>query len=137
MNSRTSALGDVVEGDRLGPFEVTVSQGANERYWRAAGVEHPALAAGVLYPPIAANLTILMFQQHCPHAMIQTRQWLQCHRAEPAGAALVVTGRVVARYRKRDRDYVDIEATVHCAGRPEPLWTSHVSFTPAAREAQP
>src|SRR6188508_1598204 len=102
-----SVLAGVREGDRLGPFEVTVSDAANERYWQAAGVAHPALAKGVLYPPIAANLTILMFQQHCPHAMIQTRQRLQCHRTEAAGAPLVVTGRVVARYLKREREYVD------------------------------
>jgi hypothetical protein len=128
-----SILAAVAEGDSLGPFEVTVSEAANERYWRAAGVEHPALAAGTLYPPIAANLTILMFQQHCPHAMIQTHQRLRCHRSERAGAPLVVTGRVVARYLKRERDYVDIEAVVHTADQPhEPLWTSNVTFTPAA-----
>jgi hypothetical protein len=133
MNRPASVLAAVGEGDALGPFEVTVSEAANERYWRAAGVEHPALAAGTLYPPIAANLTILMFQQHCPHAMIQTRQRLRCHRTEQAGAPLVVTGRVVARYLKREREYVDIEAVVHTAGDPDhPLWTSHVSFTPAS-----
>lgn len=133
MNRRASVLTAVAEGDALGPFEVTVSEAANERYWRAAGVEHPALAAGALYPPIAANLTILMFQQHCPHAMIQTRQRLRCHRTEQAGAPLVVTGRVVARYVKREREYVDIEAVVHTAGEPDsPLWTSYVSFTPAS-----
>jgi hypothetical protein len=133
MNSRANPLAEVAEGDALGPFEVTVSPAANERYWRAAGVEHPALATGTLYPPIAANLTILLFQQHCPHPMIQTRQLLRCHRTENAGAPLVVTGRVVARYLKREREYVDIEAIVHRAGRPdEPLWTSNVSFTPAA-----
>ncbi len=132
-----SVLANVAEGDPLGPFEATVSAAANERYWRAAGVEHAALAAGTLYPPIAANLTILLFQQHCPHAMIQTRQVLRCHRTERAGTPLVVTGRVVARYVKRERDYVDIEAIVHSATRPDdPLWTSHVSFTPAAHEAR-
>ena len=119
-------------GEPLGPFEVTVSPAANERYWRAAGVEHPLLASGALYPPIAANLTILMFQQRCPHAMIQTRQLLRCHRVEQAGTALVATGRVVARYEKRGREYVDVEATITSAARPgEALWTSTVSFTPA------
>jgi hypothetical protein len=127
-----SVLAAVAEGDALGPFEVTVSEAANERYWRAAGVEHPALAAGTLYPPIAANLTILLFQQHCPHAMIQTRQRLRCHRTEPAGTPLVVTGRVVARYLKREREYVDIEAVVHTGDPDDPIWTSHVSFTPAS-----
>jgi hypothetical protein len=122
----------VAVGDVLGPFEVTVSPAANERYWTAAGVEHPLLAAGALYPPIAANLTILMFQQACPHAMIQTRQRLQCHRVEQAGAVLIATGTVVGRYEKRGREYVDIEATITTAPRPDdPIWTSTVSFTPA------
>jgi hypothetical protein len=133
MHSAASVLAAVAEGDRLGSFEVTVSQAANERYWRAAGVEHPALAAGALYPPIAANLTVLMFQQRCPHAMIQTRQRLQCHRRAAAGSTLVATGRVVARYLKRGREYVDIEAIVHTTDQPDaPIWTSRVSFTPAA-----
>jgi hypothetical protein len=126
-------LAGLAVDDPLGPFEVTVSPAANERYWRAAGIEHAALAAGALYPPIAANLTILMFQQHCPHPMIQTRQRLVCHRVEQAGTALVATGRVLARYDKRGRDYVDVEATVHAAGAPDtPIWTSTVTFTPVA-----
>jgi hypothetical protein len=119
-------------GDPLGPFEVTVSPAANERYWRAAGIDHPLLAAGALYPPIAANLTILMFQLTCPHPMIQTRQRLVCHRREQAGTPLVATGRVLARYERRGRDYVEVEAVVHAAGLPAaPIWTSTVTFTPA------
>jgi hypothetical protein len=133
MHSHASVLAAVHAGDPLGPFDITVSPAANERYWRAAGVEHAALAAGALYPPIAANLTILMFQQHCPHPMIQTRQGLQCHRMEVAGSTLVVTGLVTARYEKRGREYVDIEATVYSREQPdEPIWTSTVSFTPVA-----
>ena len=65
----------------------TVSAAANERYWRAAGVDHPALAAGALYPPIAANLTVLCFGQLCPDAMIQTRQRLRCHRVASTPAS--------------------------------------------------
>ena len=100
----------------LGPMRVTMSEAANERYWRAAGVDHPALQAGALYPPIAANLTILCFQQTCPDAMIQTRQRLKCHRIARAGAELVTFGRVVARYEKRGREYVDIEVAVITTG---------------------
>jgi hypothetical protein len=133
VNSSATALAGIEAGTVLGPFEVTVSPAANERYWRAAGVDHPLLAAGALYPPIAANLTVLCFQQTCPHPMIQTRQHLRCHRAEPAGTPLVTTGRVLARYEKRGRQYVDVEAVVCAAARPgEPIWTSTVSFTPVA-----
>ena len=120
-------------GQALGPLRLTVSTAANERYWRAAGVDHPRLRAGALYPPIAANLTILCFQQTCPDAMIQTRQRLQCHRIAQAGAELVTFGRVVERYEKRGREYVDIEVAVITADAPdEPLWTSWVTFTPTA-----
>jgi hypothetical protein len=133
VNNRASVLAALAPGDRLGPFEVTVSAAANERYWRAAGVEHPLLEAGALYPPIAANLTILMFQQTCPHAMVQTRQELRCHRIAEAGTALVATGQVTRRYEKRGRQYVDVEATITPAGAADdPIWTSRVSFTPAA-----
>ena len=120
-------------GTRFGPFTVTVSPAANERYWRAAGVDHPRLQAGALYPPIAANLTILAFGDTCADAMIQTRQRLVCHRSVPAGTELVVTGAVTARYAKRGRDYIDVEATIApTAAADDPLWTSTVTFTPAA-----
>ncbi len=117
----------------LGEYRVEVSRAANERYWRAAGVDHPALRDGALYPPIAANLTVLLFGARCPDPVIQTRQVLRCHRRAAADTLLITTGRVTARYTKRDRDYVDVEATVTTSEAPaDPLWTSIVSFTPAA-----
>jgi hypothetical protein len=120
-------------GQELGTLRLTVSRAANERYWRAAGADHPRLRAGALYPPIAANLTILCFQLTVPDAMIQTRQRLRCHRAVDADTELVTTGSVVARYEKRGREYVDIEAHVVTADAPgTPLWDSWVTFTPTA-----
>src|SRR5215470_14617567 len=89
----SSAWAALRPGHELGPLRLTVSAAANERYWRAAGVDHPRLRAGTLYPPIAANLTILCFQLTVPDAMIQTRQRLVCHRAAAAGGELVTTGR--------------------------------------------
>jgi hypothetical protein len=124
-------------GTGFGPFTVTVSPAANERYWRAAGVDHPRLRGGALYPPIAANLTILAFAQACPDAMIQTRQRLVCHRSVAAGTELVVTGAVTTRYEKRGRDYIDVEATITPAGEHDPLWTSIVTFTPASTLGAP
>jgi len=120
-------------GTVLGPLVVTISAAANERYWRAAGIDHPALAAGALYPPIAANLTVLCFTQVCPEAMIQTRQRLRCYRKVAAGTELVTTGRIAQRYEKRGRTYVDVETTVATVDAPDaPVWASDVSFTPAA-----
>jgi len=110
-----------------------VSPEANERYWRAAGVSHPLLAAGALYPPIAANLTVLCFGRVCPEPVIQTRQRLRCHRRADAGVELHTTGQLTAQYEKRGRRYVDVEAIVATADAPDDaLWISQVSFTPAA-----
>ena len=129
----TKSFSEMVAGTVLGPLHLTVSAAANERYWRAAGVDHPALAAGALYPPIAANLTVLCFAQVCPDAMIQTRQGLRCHRRVEAGTELVTTGRIARRYDKRGRTYVDVETSVTTADDPdEVVWSSEVSFTPAA-----
>jgi hypothetical protein len=123
---------ELVPGMRIGPLRLAVSAAANERYWRTAGADHPALRAGTLYPPIAANLTALTFGQHCADPMIQTRQRLVCHRRAPAGAELVVTGEITSTYEKRGRDYADVRATIVTAEDDAPLWTSEVTFTPAA-----
>ena len=133
MNMHELAFAALAEGTPLGPHVVTVSGGANERYWRSAGVDHPALAGGALYPMIAANLTVLCFAATCPEPVIQTRQRVRAHRRVVAGAELITAGRVVARYEKRGRVYVDIEATVATSAEPGvPVWTSEVSFTPVA-----
>jgi hypothetical protein len=120
---------DLAPGDALGPFHVTVDAAANERYWRAAGADHPALRAGALYPPIAANLTILTFQQTCPDAMIQTRQRLRCHAVAAAGTPLVVTGHIGERWERNGRPYCDVHAVVRTDAGTD-LWTSVVTFTP-------
>jgi hypothetical protein len=128
----TLTFAELVPGTDLGRLEVTVSAAANARYVAAAGLDHPLLR-DALYPPIAANLTILLFGGRCPDAMIQTRQRLRCHRLGRPGAALEVTGRVTDRYEKRGRTYVDVEAVVHGDDLPDaPLWTSLVTFTPVA-----
>ena len=59
MHNESIAFADLAPGTPLGPFRVTVSAAANERYWRTVGVDHPALRAGTLFPPIAANVTVL------------------------------------------------------------------------------
>jgi len=133
MHETSTAWKNLAPEQLLGPLRLSISEAANERYWRAAGVDHPLLRAGALYPPIAANLTVLCFQQAVPDAMIQTRQRLKCHRIAQSGTELVTFGRVVARYEKRGREYVDIEVAVITADEPDdPLWTSWVTFTPTA-----
>jgi hypothetical protein len=119
----------MVPGTELPPLRLTISGAANERYWRAAGVDHPVLRAGALYPPIAANLTVLCFGQVCADPVIQTCQVVRCHRRCDADVELVTTGRVTDRYEKRGRTYVDLATEVTTADG-EPLWSSEVSFTP-------
>ena len=119
----------LAEGVELGPLPLTVSEAANDRYWAGAGIEHRARTAGYLYPPMAANLTILLVQTQLPQPMLQTGQRLVCHQAWRAPAALVVTGVVRERFTKRDREYMVVEATVSTADE-TPLWTSVATFTP-------
>ncbi len=120
-------------GDQLGPLRLTISPAANERYWTAAGVDHPLLREGALYPLIAANLTVLTFGLGCRDAMIQTRQQLTCHRRGTPGRELVTTAEVVERYEKRNRPYIVVRAEVQQSD--DPLWTSTVHFTPALADS--
>lgn len=123
-------FGGAATGTELGPVSFTVSPAANERYWAAAGVDHPSLREGALYPPIAANLTILLFQTVAPRPMIQAAQRLVCHRRGEAGSELIVRGTVTERYEKRGREYAVVEAEVALPDG-SPLWTSVATFIEA------
>ena len=127
----TVGFAALAPGTVLPPLSLTVSAEANRRYHEAAGVVHPALQAGALYPPIAANLTILLLQQTCHEAVLHTRQRLRSHRRAEAGTPLVVTGRVGDCFEKRGRWYMEVEATVSDEAG-DPIWTSVATFTPTA-----
>jgi hypothetical protein len=114
----------------VGPFTVTVSRAANERYWAAAGADHPLLAAGALYPPIAANLTVLTVQTVYGRPLLQTAQRVVAHRRADAGTELTTAGIVTERYEKRGREYAVVTADVTLPGG-DLLWTSVATFTPA------
>jgi hypothetical protein len=124
------AFAGLEPGDALRPFTITISRAANDRYWAGAGVEHPLRAQGALYPLIAANVTILAFQQHCRAAMIQTRQQLVCHRRADAPETLLAHTRVDELWERRGLPYIAVTAEI--AAGETPLWTSTVHFTPAA-----
>ena len=85
------------------------------------------LRAGALYPPIAANLTILLFQTVATRGVLQTAQRLVCHRRGEAGTPLAVSGTVRERFEKRGREYAVVEATVTLPDG-SPLWTSVATF---------
>ena len=122
-------LTDLEEGAELGPMRCAVSAAANDRYWRGAGIEHPARDAGRLYPPMAANLTIMLLQTSVSEPVLHTAERLQCHRTAEAGVELSVSGTVISRFSRRGREYAVLEALVALPdGRP--LWTSTATFTP-------
>ena len=119
-------------GDPFGPVEYDVSATANDRYWRAAGIEHAARTAGLLYPPMAANLTILALQTVAPAPLLHTHQTLVGHRALAAPATLTVSGLVTNRFAKRGREYLEVTAEVVADGAP--LWTSVATFIAAGAD---
>ena len=124
---RPAPFGGAAIGTDLGPLQITVSPAANERYWGSAGAEHPLLRDGALYPPIAANLTILLFQTIAKRPLLHTAQRLLCHRRGEAGTALSVTGMVTERYEKRGREYAVVHAVVALPDD-DPIWTSTATF---------
>ena len=127
VHSNGSPFGGAVVGTDLGPLRITVSAAANERYWASAGVDHPALRRGALYPPVAANLTILLFQTVATRPLLHTSQRLVSHGRGEAGAELTVKGTVVDRYEKRGREYAVVDAVVALPDG-KPLWTSTATF---------
>lgn len=127
VHKPASPFGGAVAGTELGPMRITVSAAANERYWASAGVDHPTLRQGALYPPVAANLAILLFQTVATRPLLHTSQRLASHRRGEAGTELTVTGTVVDRYEKRGREYAVVDAVVTLPDG-EPLWTSTATF---------
>ena len=124
------AFDGVAVGDPLGPLTLAISGAANQRYWASAGVEHPVLRAGALYPPIAANLTVLLTQTVVKRALIQTTQRIVAHRRADADVELTTTGTVTDRYEKRGREYIVVTAEVTLPDG-APLWTSVATFCEA------
>ena len=79
VHKPASPFGGAVAGTELGPMRITVSAAANERYWASAGVDHATLRRGALYPPVAANLAILLFQTVATRPLLHTSQRLTSH----------------------------------------------------------
>ena len=128
-SNRAEVFSGLVPGDRFGPVEYHVSATASDRYWQAAGIGHTARTAGFLYPPMAANLTILALQTVTPDPLLHTHQSLVCHRGVRAPAILTVTGSVTGRFERRGRQYLKVAADLTTAD--EPLWTSVATFVTA------
>jgi hypothetical protein len=128
-NPGAAPFSGAVAGILFGPVTYAVSEAANDRYWRAAGIEHPARTAGFLYPPMAANLTILAFQTIAPAPLLHTHQTLVAHAAATAPADLEVYGQVSRRFARRGREYVEVTTEIAAGGTH--LWTSIATFVEA------
>jgi len=126
---------DLQVGTVFPALPLTLSAGANERYWASAGVDHPLLRDGALYPPIAANLTVLLVQQVSPGALLHTEEALTSVAGGAAGAEVAVTGTVTNAFEKRGRDYVVVDAEV--AAGTTTLWRSRATFTPTGARPRP
>ena len=126
----TRRLGELTEGEALPRLPVAVSVAANDRYWAGAAIEHPARAAHLLYPPMAANLTILAVGQVIDEVLLWAAQRLVCHAAASAPEDLVVRTWTTRRFEKRGRTYAVVEAEVTTEAGTR-LWTSTATFTPA------
>ncbi len=130
MNTHATDFPALASGDRFPRLAVRLSAAANDRYWAGAGVDHPARHERLLYPPMAANLTILLVQQVVPDPLLHAEQALSCVGRARAETDLTVDGVVADRFEKRGREYAVIESTVAMAGG-APLWRSRATFTPA------
>ena len=120
----------VVVGTAFGPVTYDVSEAANDRYWEAAAISHAARTAGMLYPPMAANLTILAFQTVAPDPLLHTAQRLECRAVAHAPIAVTVSGSVTDRFERSGREYVEVTTTTTDAGGSE-LWISVATFVEA------
>lgn len=119
-------------GADLGSFEVDISADANDRYWGGAGIDHPVRASGLLYPPMAVNLTILLVQQTVAAGLLHTWGRLECHGRAHAPAHLTVTAAVADRFEKRERDYFVVTSEVRADGS-ELLWTTETELAASIR----
>jgi hypothetical protein len=99
-------------GTQLGPWSLELRAAANDRYWEGAGIDHPARRAGVLYPPLAANLLIVALQRICDEPLLHLGQRLRTRAIATAPARLRVTGSVRRRWQQRGREHLEIAAEV-------------------------
>jgi hypothetical protein len=129
VHNHASGFGGLVEGRELGPLEVTITPEANERFWTGVGVDHPAIAEGVLYPPIGVQFAIMLTRAAvAPDEVLHAGQTLQCHRVAHAGTPLVTSATVRNRYDKRGRTFVEVASETVTADGREPVWSGVSTF---------
>ncbi|MCU1457713.1 MAG: MaoC like domain [Actinomycetia bacterium] len=140
MNSDGTDFAALAIGQQLGPLPLTVSAAGNVRYWNAAGVDAAPLRAGALYPPIAANLTVLLLQTATSSPVLQVGQRIVNRRVVKADTPLVVEGLVTERFARKGREYAVVHAAIRTdePGGGQPLWASVATFCdPVRRTVEP
>ncbi len=137
MNSDGTDFAALEIGQQLGPLPLTVSAAGNVRYWNAAAVDAAPFRAGALYPPIAANLTVLLLQTAISSPVLQVGQRIVNRRVVKADTPLVVEGLVTERFARRGREYAVVHAAIRTAGPGggEGLWASVATFCDPVRRA--
>ncbi|MBI2169492.1 MAG: hypothetical protein HYU28_08330 [Actinobacteria bacterium] len=118
-------------GTDLGSLELKVTDEANDRYWRGAGVFPPPGASGALYPPMAVNFTILLVQQTIGEGVLHTWGRLDSHALSAPGA-VTVSGTVLERFERRGRDYFVVASQVHAADGTL-LWSAETELAASRR----
>lgn len=134
-------------GTPLGPWVLELRAAANDRYWAGAGIDHPARGAGVLYPPLAANLLIVALQRVCDEPLLHLAQRLRTHATATAPATVRLSGSVRKRWEHRGREHLEVVAevvaqgpgavTAGAGGRGTLLWEGSAHFCTARRRPAP
>lgn len=114
-------------GTDLGVLDLDVSAEANDRYWRGAGIDHAARAAGLLFPPMGVNFTMLLIQRTVPTGVLHTWGRIRSHTAVAAPAAVTISGQVTERWVRRSRDYFTVASEVRDADGVL-LWSLEADF---------
>lgn len=114
-------------GIDLGVLDLDVSAEANDRYWRGAGIDHEAREAGLLFPLMGVNFTMLLIQRTVRTGVLHTWGRIRSHAGVAAPAPLIISGHVVERWVRRSRDYFTVVSEVRDA-EGDALWTLESDF---------
>ena len=85
----------------------------------------------MLYPPMAANLTILAVQTVAPDPLLHTAQRLECRAMAKAPTSVTMTGSVTGRFERRGREYVEVTTTPTTDADNTIVWVSVATFVEA------
>ena len=139
---------DLDTGDVLGPVEFSLSTFVVREYCHGNEMHHAWFqdTDRPMVPPTLVHLQKLrLYKEACPagtgpNARVHVEYDATCHDKVHAGDRLRATGRVLQRYLKRGRTYVQMEIDLRSAEDNRPLITYRdtviISYQPAEAEFQ-